>query len=1090
MKSNILFSISILCLLFFVIGSVCAIDLGDVNNSDNLNSNQGDLIISSNENLDVSSGFISENTNVSNINENSYDVTPSLNTSDVIMYYHDGTRFYATLTDGSNPLVGMDITFTINNMNYTRQTDEFGVASIGLNLESGEYDITSTFNGYMNYSSISNTNTITILSTIVGEDIVKIYKNDTQYYVTCYDNSGIPLINTKVTFNINGVLYERTTDKDGKAKLSINLNPDNYIITSTNTVTGESISNNITVLSSIIGKNLTKYYGDDKKYSAIFYDKNGDLLANTDIKFNINGVLYTKRTDSNGVASLNINLYPNTYVITAFNPVNGQYYSNIVTILSTIVSEDIVKDYLNGTKFYVNILDTQGVPLKGASVSFNINGVFYYRTTDDNGLASLNINLLPNEYIITTTCNGESKSNYVDVIVAETVLNAEDIFVHVSKSGVFKAVLTYANGEPVSNQNVLFTLDEKTQTVKTDSNGEASIIISNMDAGDYEIISSFEKYGFESSYSINTIHIVDSYTVIIGEDLVMEYKDGSNFVVTLYDSINHTTLANESINFKINGAEYTRITNESGQASLKINLVPGIYQIDYSYSTPGSLYYSKGSNTIVVNKEKVTFVAKDIVIYPHKGDEFSVYVYDKNNNPIANEEITFIVSNVEYVIVTDKNGRATLAINLNAGIYPITYIMDTVIYYGEGVNTIIVNGTSFISQDVSIEYGHEGSFSVKIVDVYNNPVKDVLINFNVNNGEYKEKIYTGADGIASIKISSSYPVGVYPIEFSYNDFDGSEIKGLNHFTVEEPISLNDLLTASVNVRDYILSYSELPNYVTVGSRDVDMPTYLYLISVAIVNISKGELGNIPFTQMDEPIDPVEAENLGNLYTYVNFAQDVINYMDENGRAPDSLNCDLGNVGYDGIIYAFARVLAWYNEHGSLPTYTSIKSLSVSSSPLNDKNTITDLEPYLQATKNCQVDDAEIQALANQLTEGLTSDYAKAQAIFNYVRDQISYSFYYNSKYGAKGVLSSRTANCCDKAHLVVALARAADLPARYKHGVCTFSSGTYGHVWAQILVGDTWVVADATSPRNSFGEVINWDNYNYQLNGVYISLPF
>ena len=142
-------------------------------------------------------------------------------------------------------------------------------------------------------------------------------------------------------------------------------------------------------------------------------------------------------------------------------------------------------------------------------------------------------------------------------------------------------------------------------------------------------------------------------------------------------------------------------------------------------------------------------------------------------------------------------------------------------------------------------------------------------------------------------------------------------------------------------------------------------------------------------------------------------------------------------------------------------------------------------------KNCQVNNAQIQALAAKLTSGLTSDSAKATAIYNYVRDAISYSYYYDTKYGAVGTLNAKNGNCVDQSHLLVALYRAADLPARYVHGTCVFSSGsTYGHVWTQVLIGDNWIVSDPTSARNSFDKVVNWNNYNYEFHAYYYELPF
>ena len=104
---------------------------------------------------------------------------------------------------------------------------------------------------------------------------------------------------------------------------------------------------------------------------------------------------------------------------------------------------------------------------------------------------------------------------------------------------------------------------------------------------------------------------------------------------------------------------------------------------------------------------------------------------------------------------------------------------------------------------------------------------------------------------------------------------------------------------------------------------------------------------------------------------------------------------------------------------------------------------------------------------------------------------MSYSFYYNTKYGAAGTLSAKKGNCVDHSHLLVAMFRTAGMAARYVHGTCTFSSGsTYGHVWTQVLIGNTWTVADGTSSKNSLGKVANWNADSYILEGYSSSISF
>jgi transglutaminase-like putative cysteine protease len=176
----------------------------------------------------------------------------------------------------------------------------------------------------------------------------------------------------------------------------------------------------------------------------------------------------------------------------------------------------------------------------------------------------------------------------------------------------------------------------------------------------------------------------------------------------------------------------------------------------------------------------------------------------------------------------------------------------------------------------------------------------------------------------------------------------------------------------------------------------------------------------------------------------------------------------------------------------LPDYVTVKSWSTvatSSSGSASTPVPADLQKYLAASANCQVNDPKIKALAASITKGKTSTYDKAVAIFNWVRDNIGYSFYYNTKKGAVGTLNAKTGNCVDTAHLVIALSRAAGIPARYVHANAKFTSGkTYGHVWAQIWVNGKWYTADATSSRNSFGVVKSWTSAT--IKGTYTSLPF
>ena len=334
--------------------------------------------------------------------------------NNVVMIYKDGSRLYATLLDAKgNPLINTALSFTINGATYNKTTDLKGIASIALNLEHGIYNAVISYAGNKMYKPSSVNSTVTIKSSITGQNIVKMYQNDTRFYAKFIDSTGKALTNTEVKFNIHGVFYTKKTDKDGVADMGIMLRPGTYILTAYNPVTGEEKGFNITIRSLIVQNDLTKYYSNASKFQATIYNKDGSLAVGKNITFNINGVFYTKTTDSNGVASLGIALRPENYTITTMY--DGLDIGNKVKVIPTLVTKDLNMKHLDGSNFTALTLDGQGKPLANQNISFNVNGVFYHKVTNKDGIASLGIRLMSGEYIITSYWNNFQTGNTIKI---------------------------------------------------------------------------------------------------------------------------------------------------------------------------------------------------------------------------------------------------------------------------------------------------------------------------------------------------------------------------------------------------------------------------------------------------------------------------------------------------------------------------------------------------------------------------------------------------------------------------------------------------------------------------------------------------
>ena len=421
---------------------------------------------------------------------------PVIYGEDLSMYYKNGSRYEVSIYQDGKIINSQNndskVIFNVNGVNYTKELVN-GKASIGINLNPGNYTIT-TFYHYTD-GLATKTNNIEVLSTILANDVVKFFRNGTQYCAKFLDGCGSPLVNASVIFNINGVFYKKQTDDNGMAKLNINLRPGVYILTAMHPDT-LMYGSNIIVLSTILANDVVKFFRNGTQYCAKFLDGCGSPLVNASVTFNINGVLYKKQTDYEGIARLNINLFPGKYILTAMHP-DGLMYGYNITVLSTIHGDDIVKFFRNGTQYCVKFLDGCGSPLVNASVTFNINGVFYKKQTDDNGMARLNINLFPGEYILTAIhLNGEEKANIIKVL---TTISAEDISLIENKSGVF--VLKTHDGA----RNVSITINGVEYIVQTDDGGVATLNVS-LSKGNHAVLSKNLNSGEEI---FNTIYVME-----------------------------------------------------------------------------------------------------------------------------------------------------------------------------------------------------------------------------------------------------------------------------------------------------------------------------------------------------------------------------------------------------------------------------------------------------------------------------------------------------------------------------------------------------------------------------------------------------
>lgn len=324
----------------------------------------------------------------------------------------------------------------------------------------------------------------------------------------------------------------------------------------------------------------------------------------------------------------------------------------------------------------------------------------------------------------------------------------------------------------------------------------------------------------------------------------------------------------------------------------------------------------------------------------------------------------------------------------------------------------------------------------------------------------------------------------------------------NYVTVNDAIfttssqkiaSLKDIEKAAIEIKTYVECNHALPSNVVINNKKVSMPEFLYLLCKA--NVNESNVNSIKIVDLpDQTL--VTTNNLrGTWYkdNLISIAKGILSFMNSNKRTPNTMSTALGTMQFRSLVYYMARSVTFYESHNRLPNYVTVDdSVFTGKTNINTNNNINSnsrYAAYLKATNNCQVTSETIKNLANSITFGVQGTYAKAKAIFNWVRDECDYSYYFNTKKGALTTLSTKTGNCCDLSHLVVAISRAAGIPSRYAHGTCVFRSGSViGHVWAEVMINGQWLKADASSNYNNFNEINNWNSVT--MKGYYAELPF
>jgi hypothetical protein len=212
--------------------------------------------------------------------------------------------YLAKLVDeDGDPVKGKSISFTVNGEQYSVKTDSNGVAKLTKSkLPVGNYTIVSA---YLANGASATQNLEIVKRLLENKDITMDYKDGHKYTVLAIGDDGNPVgKDVVVKISANGKTYDIKTDKNGYAKLPINLIPKKYTVTAKYWNT--QVKNKLVVKQVLTfnTKNIKVKKGKKITLKATLKWTNGKPIKGKTIKFHYKSKFFKAKTNAKGVAKV------------------------------------------------------------------------------------------------------------------------------------------------------------------------------------------------------------------------------------------------------------------------------------------------------------------------------------------------------------------------------------------------------------------------------------------------------------------------------------------------------------------------------------------------------------------------------------------------------------------------------------------------------------------------------------------------------------------------------------------------------------------------------------------------------------------
>ena len=423
-----------------------------------------------------------------------------------------------------------------------------------------------------------------------------------------------------------------------------------------------SCSLNITKLNINLELNIEKNKNNVTLSFKSLFDANTTVVLNLNDKTSyidlVNGIANLALNDLDfGHYDLKASVYDDCYA----SQLSSDF--NITVSKTRIVANDMISYYDFEKEYSVILEDIYGNRISNHQVSIIVNGKSYSPTTDENGVASILVEL-NNEtanYKVDAIYYGDESyfgSSASSNIYLESSIALSNKTSYLANTDYNITLLDFLGNPLAINKANLIVIDGENRWEINNNLGQVSFKL-DLKPGSHTI-NVYNSFTLENvTQEINVVN-----PIMENKNINAYYLTNTYYKVKVYGSDGNVARSGEIVSIKVNKKTTKVKVGSNGYASLKISLKPGKYTITATYNG------FKVSNKVVI---KPLLITKNVSKKKAKTIKFTAKLVNNKGKVVKNKKITFKFKGKKYTAKTNKKGIATVSLkNLKVGTYKIT----------------------------------------------------------------------------------------------------------------------------------------------------------------------------------------------------------------------------------------------------------------------------------------------------------------------------------------------------------------------------------------------------------------------------------